>query len=170
MSWKAIAVLCLAWVLVVPGASLAEVRVGVLTNEATDQLEGRVGIPVGEAWEVGALAKWFTEDLSGADWGAGGYIKMFVDPNASIPVADWLPGIGDWLELPETIQASSYLIGKLVYADTPDGDPLSGAVGAGFAAGPAALEIIYNVVETGEALDPMQTSGLEIWFGACLEF
>ena len=169
-AWKAIAVLCLAWVLVIPGASLAEVRVGVLTNEATNQLEGRVGIPVGDNWEVGALAKWFTEDVGGADWGAGAYLKMFVDPNATIALADWLPVVGDMFELPESISASSYLLGKLIYTDTAEGNPLGAAGGAGFQAGPATLEVVYQVIESGASDDPMQRSGLEIWFGAMLEF
>jgi len=156
--------------MVIPGASLAEVRVGVLTNEATNQLEGRVGIPVGEAWEVGALAKWFTEDIGGADWGAGAYLKMAVDPNASIALADWLPVVGDMIALPESVTASSYLIGKLLYTDTAEGNPLGAAGGAGFQAGPAVLEVVYQVIESGGSDDPIQQSGLEVWFGAMLEF
>jgi len=156
--------------MVIPGASLAEVRVGVLTNEATNQLEGRVGIPVGEAWEVGALAKWFTEDIGGADWGAGAYLKMAVDPNASIALADWLPVVGDMIALPESVTASSYLIGKLLYTDTAEGNPLGAAGGAGFQAGPAVLEVVYQVIESGGSDDPIQQSGLAVWFGAMLEF
>ena len=156
--------------MVIPGASLAEVRVGVLMNEATNQLEGRVGIPVGEAWEVGALAKWFTEDIGGADWGAGAYLKMAVDPNASIALADWLPVVGDMIALPESVTASSYLIGKLLYTDTAEGNPLGAAGGAGFQAGPAVLEVVYQVIESGGSDDPIQQSGLEVWFGAMLEF
>ena len=169
-TWTAITILVMAWVLVVPGASLAEVRAGILTNEATNQLEGRVGVPVGEAWEVGALAKWFTEDIGGADWGAGAYLKMAVDPNASIALADWLPVVGDMIALPESISASSYLIGKLIYTDTAEGNPLGAAAGAGFQAGPAVLEVVYQVIESGGSDDPIQQSGLEVWFGAMLEF
>jgi len=169
-SWTAITILVMAWVLVVPGASLAEVRAGILTNETTDQMEGRIGFPVGETWEVGALAKWFTEDAGGADWGAGAYLKMFVDPNATIALADWLPVVGDLLELPESVSASSYLIGKIVYTDTGDDNPLGAAGGAGFQAGPATLEVIYQVVDSGSSDDPMQQSGLEVWFGAMLKF
>jgi len=144
---------------------------GVLTNETTDQLEGRLGVPVGEQWEVGVLARWFTEDVAGTDWGVGGFVKMAVDPNSTIAVNDWLPaGLGDLLALPETLNVETYAIGKLLYADTPDGDPFSAAIGAGFQAGPATVEVLYNVVETGVADDPLQRSGVELWFGATLEF
>ncbi len=144
--------------------------VGLLTNEATDQVEGRVGVRLSQEWEVGGLGKWFSEDAAGKDYGAGGYIKMTVDPNATVALQDWLPGnLGEWLSLPESVDASSYLIAKLIYADTVASNPLSSALGAGFEIGPASLEVLYELVEAGESLDPQQESGLAIWFGVCLD-
>ena len=150
---------------------LAEgVVVSVLTNDTTDQLEGRVGTAVDDQWEVGLLARWFTEDVGGCDWGAGGYMKMSVDPNATIALSDWLPAIGDWIGLPETVTAETFLVGKLLYVETDAGDTLTGALGGGFTLGPATLEVVYHIVDGGMAEDPMSRSGVETWFGCCLAF
>lgn len=145
-------------------------RVALLTNEATSQVEGRLGTRVGETWEVGALSRWYSEDVGGADWGGGAYLTMDVDPNGTIAVADWFPQLGDLLNLPESLSVSTYAIGKLLYVDRDTGDPLGGAVGAGFGAGPAMLEVTYNLVESGQSEDPVERSGIEVWFGAGLPF
>lgn len=144
--------------------------VSVLTNETTDQLEGRVGVSVDDDWEVGLLARWYTEDVQGADWGGGGYLKMAVDPHASIALSNWIPPLGDWFNLPESVAASTYLIGKLLYTDHDDGGAMAGAIGAGFEVGPAVLEVVYDLVDGGAAEEPMATSGMSIWFGCVVEF
>lgn len=146
-----------------------------LTTERTDQIEARLGIDITDVWQAGVLARWFVEQSDGTDWGAGAYLKMAVDPNATIAVADWLPGVGAWMKLPETLEVETYLIGKLLYADHDEigmsqPDTLSAAVGGGFQIGPAIVEVVYSIVEGGDQDGGMVESGLEVWFGGCLEF
>ena len=143
----------------------------VLTNEATDQLEVRVGYDVNADWEVGLLGTWYTRDIEGSEWGLGGYLKMAVDPNSSIPVAGWLPPLGDLLSLPESIPASTYLIGKVTVIPYDDGNAqLAAAVGAGASVGPLVLEWVYSINEEGGTSEPALSSGAQLWFGARLEF
>lgn len=145
-------------------------RIALLTNEATNKLEPRVGTQIGENWQAGALIQWYSEDVEGSDFGYGVYARMDVDPNATIAVAEWFPVLGGLLNLPEQINVSTYGIGKLLYADHDDGDPLGAALGAGFETGPGILELTYKVVESGDASNPEETSGLEVWFGAGIPF
>ncbi len=143
--------------------------VGVLTDVETSMLEARIGVQVDEVWEVGAMGVWYAED-PGTDWGAGGYTKLAVDPNGSIPIANWLPGIGDLLNLPDSLTAETYIIGKLVCIPYDDGPDLVGSVGAGAQIGPAVIEWVYSIVEGGESDDPILSSGATLWAGLCLEF
>jgi len=145
-------------------------RVAVMTNEATNKAELRVGAALNETWEVGALGQYFTTDLDGKDFGTGGYVKMSVDPNATIAVSDWVGGLGEMLNLPESMTVETYGIGKLLYADNADDDPLGAAIGAGFEIGPIAAELLYEVVEGGDVSNPDSSSGLELWFGAGIPF
>ena len=142
----------------------------VLTNEATDQLEVRVGYDVNADWEVGLLGTWFTEKVEGSEWGIGAYAKMAVDPNASLPIADWLPAIGNWLQLPASLTCETYAIGKLSVVPYDGDAEIAAAVGAGAQIGPACVEWIYNIIEQGGTNEPALSSGAELWFGARLEF
>ena len=143
----------------------------VLTNESTDQIEVRVGYDIGETWEAGLLGTWFAERIDGVEWGLGGYLKMSVDPNSSIPVAGWLPPLGDMLSLPESIPAETYLIGKIQVVPYDGGRPdVAAAVGAGASVGPLCLEWVYNLIEEGGTSEPALSSGAQLWFGARLEF
>jgi len=145
-------------------------EIGLLTNAQTNLLEPRFGIVVNETWTAGLLGLVYEPDLEGPDWGFGGYAKMAVDPNASIALKDWLPAIGDLIGLPETINAETYGIGRLIYTHA-DGDDVFGAsIGAGAQVGIAVLECEYGIVEGGETADPITTSGLEIKFGAVIPF
>lgn len=105
----------------------------------------------------------------GSAWGLGGYLKMSIDRDASLPLAGWL-NLGDWLNLPQTITPTPYFIckGQVVPYDG-DAD-IVGGVGVGCNVGPATVEWVYNVVEQGEMRHPAMTSGAELWFGARLEF
>jgi len=72
-----------------------DLSVTVVTDvSATSMAEARFGLELDETWEVGGLAVWFAED-PGTDWGAGAYATLAVDPNGSVPVANWLPALGD---------------------------------------------------------------------------
>lgn len=158
--------------LLVARVSLAEdaMNVAVLTDGATSQLEGRLGVAVNEAWEIGPLVQWYSEDRRGADFGFGGYVTLSVNPGATLPLKAWFPGLGDVLDLPETIEGDTYLIGKVVGADA-DGDiAMKGALGAGARVGPVLIEGIYEIVEGAQTFNPDLESGVELWAGVKIDF
>ena len=143
---------------------------GVLTNASLDQMEARVGYELDADWELGLLGTWFTEDLGGAEFGLGGYLTRTVDPAASFPFADVLPGIGDWLSLPDSVICQTYLIGKIQVVPYDGNAEIVGALGAGAQIGPATVEWVYHLVEQGEMASPVLASGAQLFFGARLEF
>jgi hypothetical protein len=142
------------------------------TDLGTSMVEVRVGHDWGKDWTVGLLGTYFADDAEdpGEDWGIGAYAKLVVDPDASIPLAGWLPKIGDWLDLPESLVAETYLIGKWQALPYDDGIDMAGAVGAGAQVGPVFGEVCYDVIESGNADNPVATSGMSIMAGLCLEF
>jgi len=151
----------------VPGS--LEWETALLTNIKTDRMEGRAGYRM-DGWAMGALATWYTNEDTGAEWSLGAYAKLFVDPNATLPVSDLVPVMGDWLDLPDSIQANGYLIGKfeiLPYEDEID-LALSGGVGA--EVGPVIIEWVYNVIESGDSAVPQLESKSTLWFGLCKKF
>ncbi len=156
-------------VLVMAAVASAKVEVAGLVDAGTSKVEGRVGYVLNEDWTVGLLATWFAED-SPVEWGGGAYAKLVVNPEASIPLKEWLPGIGEWLQLPETITAKTYLIGKAEALPMEGGVDLSGAVGAGAQAGPLLIEWLYRAVESGDSESPELSSGAELSIGMVLEF
>lgn len=143
-----------------------------LTDLGTSMGEVRIGHEYGKDWTVGALATYFSENVDNPskDWGVGAYAKLVVDPDASIPVANWLPKLGDWLDLPESLTAETYLIGKGQMLPYEGGIDFAGSVGAGAGVGPAVFEVVYDIVESGDADNPVLASGMTIWFGLRLEF
>jgi len=170
MDWKGIVVVLvclLAWAVCADADGLS---VSLLTDASTSRLEARVGIYETDVWEAGLTGTWYAED-SDPDWGVGGYTKLIVDPNGSVPVANWLPKVGAWLNLPETLPVETYLIGKIDTLPLDDGpDAITASAGAGMEIGPAVLEWVYRVVEGGSSNDPVLTSGPELWFGGRIEF
>lgn len=163
--------LCVAYgVLLCSTTYGADWTTAVLTNASMDQVEGRVGYEIDADWEAGLLGTWFTSDIEGAEWGIGGYLKRTVDPNASLPIADWLPAVGDWLQLPDSVVCQTYLIGKIQVVPYDGNAEIAGAVGAGAQIGPACIEWVYNLIEEGSTGEPALASGAELFFGARLEF
>lgn len=153
---------------------MAAWNVSALTDTATSKLEGRLGFDLDNpVWEVGGLATWFAQQEN-PPWSVGAYVKLAVDPNGSIPIANWLPALGTWLHLPESLPAEGYIIGKgeiLPYEDNID---FSLGVGAGLQVGPVIGEAIYDIIESGSADNPaggiMVSSGFEVWLGLKIEF
>jgi hypothetical protein len=170
MNWKGFLIIIvglLAWAVVADADGLS---VSLLTDVGTSRLEGRVGIYETDVWEAGLTGTWYAEDTD-PDWGVGGYAKMIVDPEGSVPVANWLPKIGSWLNLPETLAVKTYLLGKLDTLPMDDGpNAITASAGAGMEVGPAVLEWVYRVIEGGSSSDPVLSSGPELWFGGRIEF
>jgi hypothetical protein len=131
-----------------------------------------VGRQIDDTWSAGLLATWFAEDAEEPheDWGFGAYAKMLVNPDATIPVKEWFPWLGDWVGLPDQIAAETYLLGKLQALPYDGGIDLQGSVGAGAGVGPLVLEWVYAVVESGEADNPALSSGSTLWAGLVWEF
>jgi len=176
-TWREVAVLCLAFVGVIPGVGVArDSAVGVLTNSGTDAAQLRVETKLDDVWRVGAMGTWYTEDVpEGSTWGLGGYLRYAVDPNATVPVAGFLPAVGEWLSLPESLQGETYLIAPLQLMPIGQGGDIEGfdisaGIGVGIKIGPATLEWIYQIVEGGDADKPGLASGPQLWFGALFEF
>ncbi len=156
----------LAWAYV---ATAADYEFGALTDSATSKLEVRAGVEVGEDWTVGLLATWYAEE-SPYKWGGGAYAKMLVEPAAVVPLNEWFPKLGDWLNLPETLTVETYLIGKGEAVPYEGGVDLAASAGAGFQVGPFVGEYVYQLVESGSSDDPLLFSGPVLWFGLCLDF
>lgn len=146
----------------------------VLGDANLDTVKGRVGWQFSPQWEAGGVAAWYvqdeTGDTSGRDWGGGVYAKYVVDPNVVIPVAGWLPKVGSWLKLPETLQATTYLLGEALAVPYDDGVDLVGCVGAGLQVGIGVIEYTYGIVESGDADEPVLSSGSTMWLALCVEF
>lgn len=146
--------------------------VSALTDTGTSMIEARVETVIDQNWRVGLLATYFPDDAQepSKDWGVGGYTKLIVDPNASIPVANWLPKVGDWLNLPETLAVETYLIGKGEVLPYDGGVDLALSVGGGGQIGPVFAEYIYQIIESGGADNPLLYSGPVLWLGLMWEF
>jgi hypothetical protein len=143
--------------------------VDVLTNGRTDMIQGRMEFPANNMWSVGALADYFTRgnpDDSGQRWGVGGFTKLKVDPDASVPLANWFPAIGEWLSLPESLTGETYLIGIGEVLPYEDGIDLALSVGPGLRVGPVLVEYGYRLVESGDADNPALSSKAGFRLGA----
>lgn len=169
MDWKGFVVVLMCLLAWAACARAGDVEVGLLTDAATSQLEGRVGLHLDEVWTVGVLGTWFAEDRP-TEWGVGAYAKMTINPDASVPLAGVIPPVGDWLNLPESIAASTYLIGKFEVLPFDDNIDLAFSPGAGFLVGPVLVEYTYQVIESGDSARPDLSSGAKLWFGLCLSF
>ena len=152
------------------------VTTDVLVNERADALKVRVGLPLPDPnldAEVGVFGTWYVEDQS-SPWGLGLYGKLVTNPGTTIPVADWLPGIGDLLGLPDAIEGETYALVELEVIDWSEDAGLRFGIGPGIRVGPLMVEYIYDVVDGGETDvghgGPIVTSGPMLWFGGRWEF
>ena len=139
----------------------------VLTDVKTSMVEGRVSREIDANWSAGLLATWFPEDAvePHQDWGAGGFVKYIVNPDATVPFAKWFPWVGTWLELPESISAQTYMIAKLQALPYSGGVDVEGSPGVGATVGPMFLEYTYAIIESGDADTPEVSSGSTLWVG-----
>lgn len=161
-----VVIMCLMLSLVV--ITKGEISVSVLSNRQTDCVEGRIefDVPDSNLWTVGLLGKWFEDtEEPREDWAAGLFTKMAVDPNAEIPLANWLPELGQWIQLPDTLTVETYLIGKLEVYPCQTGADIVGCVGAGGEVGPIIGEYLYRIIEGGDSDNPLLNSGPEFYFG-----
>lgn len=138
-----------------------------------DAVRGRVGYTwVG--YEAGVTGTWFVEDEAGQTdgdrWGIGAYGKYIIEPDASIPVADWLPRVGSWLHLPDSLHAQTYLVADSQLIQVDDATDLAMSVGAGIQASIGYIEWTYGIIESGESDDPVLSSGATLWLGLCVGF
>lgn len=142
-----------------------------LTDIGTSMGEARVGVDLGETWSGGILARYLDEaDHPSKDWAVGVYGKMVVDPDASVPVADWLPKFGSWLHLPESVAVETYVVGKVVALPYDGGVDFAGEIGAGGRVGVLGIEYVYGVIESGGSDNPVMYSGPTLWFALTLPF
>lgn len=133
--------------------------VSALTSGKTDRIETRIEKNLDSVWSVGGFGTWYkASDEPSKDWGVGAFAKLAVDPNADIPLANWLPKIGAWLHIPETIKLRTYLIGKGEIVPAGGGVDFVLGVGPGVQAGPVTVEWLYQLVESGNADNPYMFS------------
>ena len=139
-----------------------------MTNANTDCLEGRFEWTYDPVWSVGILATYF-EDAEDPreDWGAGLFARLIVDPNAEVPVANWFPAIGEWLNLPESLSILTYLIGKgeIYPCDKSNDIDVVASIGAGGEIGPVVIEYLYRIIEGGDSGNPLLDSKAVFFFG-----
>ena len=142
-----------------------EMTATVLTNESTDAAKARMGFEVAEAWEIGLTGSYYLNE-DDRPWSAGLFAKMVVNPTGEIALKNWLPGIGDLLNLPETVPASTYIIAEGQVTPVGSGDiDFIASVGPGVAIGFITVELLYNIAEGGTTDSPIITSGMTVWFG-----
>lgn len=171
--WRAMIVAMVSMCLLVCSpAKAVEWRVGEVTDTRTDLAKTRVGVQIKENIEGGLTGTWFSRDAEdpSKDWGIGVYGKFIVDPNVSVPVAGWLPKIGDWFKLPESLQAQGYLIGEVEALPYDGGTDFRASIGPGLQIGPAVIEYLYGIVESGTSGNPALSSGATVYFGLEFEF
>lgn len=166
MKYGWLAVLCVV-AMMVTTVQAKDWSVSALTDSRTNMVEGRVEKVFNDVWRVGFLGTYFADGAAnpGKDWGIGGFAKLMVDPNATFPVANWFPKVGDWLKLPETLTAETYLIGKLQALPFEGNVDLCGSIGAGAKIGPILIEYVYNIIESGDADNPALDSAAVLWVG-----
>lgn len=141
-----------------------------LTDIGTNRVEGRVGLHLDETWTAGLLATWYADEEPGNTWSAGAYAKMNVDPNATFPLNDAIPVVGDWFNLPESVQMSTYVIGKFEVITYDESDPdLALSAGVGGSIGPVTLEWIFQLLESGSNEAPELDSKATLWIGLCFD-
>jgi hypothetical protein len=152
-------------------ADQGDLFAGSFINSNANAIEGRFGVALDEKWQAGIFSTYYTKSAASQyDWGIGGFGKMIVNPEASLPLKGWFPEIGTWLDLPETIPAETYLIGKGEILPIGDGYiDLALHLGAGASAGPFCIECTYGIFEGGDWANQIQ-SGLEVNFGLCWAF
>ena len=145
------------------------VSVAILTNQRTDVLEARVEIPydTDSPWSVGLSGIYFKDaEHPSGDFGLGLFAKVAVDPNTTVPVSEWLPVIGDWFDLPESVSIENYFIFKGDMYPVGDNDfDLSMSIGAGGESGPLIIEYTYNIIEGGDSGNPIMFSGSVLYLG-----
>ena len=142
-----------------------------LTDAGTSMGEARVGVGLSETWSAGIIARYLdAAERPSKDWAFGAYGKMIVSPDASVPVADWLPKFGTWINLPESVPVETYVIGKLLALPYDGGVDFAAETGVGGRVGVLGIEYVYSVVESGGADNPVMYSGPTLWLSLTLPF
>ncbi|HUT95831.1 MAG TPA: hypothetical protein VMY37_40640 [Thermoguttaceae bacterium] len=141
------------------------VKVG--TDEATQGVEMRVLFDWGENWSLGPVVDWADAQTAEDNqiWGIGAAVEFSVDPNATVPLSDWLMGLtGDWL--PETVVGHTYLVGTGKLANVTERPVWVFSGGPGISFGPLYVEYRYQLADGGQDADGVQfESGPVLSFG-----
>jgi len=195
---KAIAILVLAWILVIPGASLAEEAteaggltwlgdwaewvpdalapsaLELLTDDAVEVGKFRLQLYEKGAASGGPSGTYFGQEQS-AVWGAGLYGKLAVDPNRNVPGLDQLAAVTAWARDAGLPVSDPYLLAEPYWVDyTEDaGAVLLSGVGL-LVADHIVVEFTYDVVDggtidTGRGAPPV-SSGWDLWLGFRVDF
>ncbi len=134
--------LCL---LLAASVAVGETSFSLLTNGRG--LDGRLGFsePNGVI-ESGLVVGW-DRDQPEHLWKVGGYGFLTVTPNAELPVANWLPGVGDWLGLPETVKAELKLGGEVAVVNLAHDAKAAGGPIIEAEVGPLLFDFVWRFVE-----------------------
>jgi hypothetical protein len=163
----------------VPGAAVADgMRAKAWSDFDTQDLGGSLLFDVGQpgSWSLGPLVSWAdNEDLDSDDqWSLGVQWEMQVDPNAVVPIADWMGSIGEALGLPPTLTGRTYLVGegKVIQPFESGSNNLDTVftIGPGVGLGPLFLEYVYQIVDGSGSPALNVESGPVLRFGAVIEF
>ena len=97
-------------------------------------------------------------------WGAGVFGFVNVTPNGTIPIRNLIPWVGDWLDLPETIEATVKIGGQIEPVNLAHEPDIYGAPAVQIATGPLQFEFRWKIVEGGQ-IEDMAKSGPAFFLG-----
>ena len=120
--------------------------------------ELRIGTELNELWTAGIVGQYYTSRIEGRDYGLGAYAKLAVDPNGSVAFASWLPALGDLLDLPESLNANTYILAKMIILAADGETAAVFGIGPSAIIGPITIEWIYNIVDGGQLGNPALSS------------
>jgi hypothetical protein len=123
----------------------------------------------GKTVEYGVLGRWHEDDPKNLN-GLGAYVFLMVDPNITIPLKEFLPFVGTWLKLPETLTGEASIgVSVMVvnFHETMDA-VLAPMIQATI--GPICIRGTYEWVESnGQEKGAMSSEG-RIMLGGCFRF
>jgi hypothetical protein len=90
-------------------------------------------------------------------WGGGVFGMLKVTPDGAVPLRNLIPGVGEWLQLPETVSAEIDLGGQIEIVNLAHGPDITGTPSLEIWIGPVGFNTGWRIVDGGQIGDLLKS-------------